>query len=85
MVNIDATTPQLKIIKEVADAIISRDVKKVETLISKDFAFKTFPKIAELPDLTKEEYLPKFEVVFGAFAEIDVRTLHSWTSFNSTY
>lgn len=84
MVNIDATSPQLEILKKVADAIASRDVKKVEPLISKDFAFKTFPKISELPDLNREEYLPRFGEVFGIFSKIDVRILlHLWTSYDS--
>ena len=76
MITIDPTTPQLKVLKELADAIASGDVKKAEPLLAKDFTFKTFPKHAELPELTKEDYLPKYQVVFGIFAEIEVRTQH---------
>ena len=73
MVNIDTTTPQQKALKGVADAIISGDVKIVEPLLSEDYTFRTFPKSAELPDLTKEEYLQKFGALFGIFSKIEVR------------
>ena len=81
MTNIDATTPQLKALKQVADAISSGNVQTIEPLLSKDYKFRTFPKKAELPDLAKEEYLQKFGVAFGAFAKIEVCIQHLGISF----
>ena len=72
MINTDATTPQLTALKGLADALASGQVKNTEPLLSKDFTFRTFPKTAELPDLTKEAYLQKFGAAFGIFANIEV-------------
>lgn len=74
MITIDPTTPQLKAIKALADAISSRDINNAEPLLSKDWTFRTFPKIPELPDVRKEEYLQKYKAVFAVFAKIEVRT-----------
>ena len=73
MNTINATTPQLKVVKGLANALTSRDLNKVEPILSKDFVLKTFPKSAELPDLTKEEYLQKYGAVLALFAKIEVR------------
>ena len=73
MNTIDTTTPQLKVVKGLANALTSRDLNKVEPILSKDFVLKTFPKSVELPDLTKEEYLQKYGAVLALFAKIEVR------------
>ena len=70
MNTIDATTPQLKVVKGLADALT---LNKGEPILSKDFVLKTFPKSVELPDLTKEEYLQKYGAVLALFAKIEVR------------
>lgn len=72
MTNNNATTPQLKALKELGDALASGNIKNAEPLLSKDYIFRTFPKVAELPDLPKEEYLQKMGAVFGAFAKVEV-------------
>lgn len=63
MVNIDTTTPQLKAVKQIVDAITSRDLTTLELPFSKDFSFKTFPEAARLPSLMKEDYLMKHKAV----------------------
>lgn len=73
MVNIDATTPQLKVLKELTEAIASGNIKNIEPLLSKDFTFRSFPKTAELPDLTKEGYIQRFGAGSGVFNKIEVR------------
>lgn len=73
MTNINATTPQLQVIRRLANAITSHDVKSAEPLLSKDFTFRTLPKAADLPDLTKEEFLQKYSAVWDLFAKIEVR------------
>lgn len=76
MVNIEATTPQLRVVKGLADALVSRDLSNAEPILSKDFILKSFPKAAELPDLTKEEYLQKYSAVLALFGKMEVRTQH---------
>jgi len=75
MPNIDPTTPQLKIVKAAMDAIGSRDMKIIEQFLSKDFVFRTSPKVAELPDLPRKDYLLKFEAAFSVFSDCEV-TIH---------
>lgn len=72
MANIDATTPQLKILKEFAEALISRRLTDAEPILSKDFILKTFPKSPEIPDLGKEEYFKGFGAKLALFAKVEV-------------
>jgi hypothetical protein len=76
MTNGDHTTRQLEVFKGFADAFATRDTTNILQIFSKDFVFKTFPKAAELPDLTKEEYLQKYRMIFPAFAKIEVSALY---------
>ena len=81
MVNLEATTPQLKVLRQWADAHHSRDLHDAEPIFSKDFALKMFPKAAVFPDLTREEYLQKYSVAFSLFTNVDVRAQNPWTAF----
>ena len=76
MTNLDATTPQLRAIKGIADAYTSRDLKGLEPILSRDFIFKTFPKSSEFPDLTKEEYIQRYGLVTALLAGVEVRIKH---------
>ena len=61
MANIDASTPQLKVVKEWLDAITSLDVSKVVPLISKDFKYQSLPHVTELleiRDQARDAHLP---------------------------
>lgn len=73
MANIDAATPQLKVIKGFMAAIATRDLQNVEPFLSKDFVMKTFPKTPELPDLAKEEYLKQHGILLALFSKVEVR------------
>jgi hypothetical protein len=57
MANIDATTPQLKLVKQFYDAYISLDIKNVEAHISKNYKFQTYPKVDHMPEESKGEHL----------------------------
>lgn len=76
MINLEVTTPQLKLVKELADATVSRDIKIAERLISKNFIIRTFPKAVGLPDLTIEEYVQKYAQIFSVLAKIEVCIQH---------
>lgn len=72
----NATTPQLKVVKALANALASRDLNNAEPILSKNFVAKIFPKVAKLPlELTKEEYLQKYGAVLPMFAQIEVRCI----------
>lgn len=74
MANLDATTPQSKVIKGIVDAFATRDLNNLEPILSKDLVFKTFPKVAEHPDLTKAQYLRMYGAMDALFARAEVRT-----------
>ena len=73
MVNFDATTPQSKAAKGLFDALAALDLNKARPVLSKDYLFKSFPKSAELPDLTKEEYIQKYNAILVLLAQVEVR------------
>ena len=72
--NFNATTPQLKALKNVFDAYLTLDLANAEPLISKDFKFQTFPKIANLPDEEKGGHLERYGPLFALMTKIEVRT-----------
>ena len=74
--NFNATTPQLRAVKKIFDAYLSLDLTNAESLISKDFKFQTFPKIANLPDEGKGGHLERYGPLFASMTKIEVRTLH---------
>jgi hypothetical protein len=81
MVNLDATTPQLKVLKQWADAINARDLKAFAPVLSKDFTLKLLPEAAEFPNLTGEDYVQKYGLAISSFSKADVRTRHLQNAF----
>lgn len=61
MVAIDATAPQTKVVKGLADVLASRNLNNARSILSSDFVAKVVPKVTEFPsDLMEEEYLQKY-------------------------
>ena len=77
--SIDAATPQLKVIDTVFEAYSARDVNLIAPLLSKNYAWGSFPKVADLPDLTKEDHIELFGRLFERLAKLDVRVQHRRT------
>ena len=78
---INATTLQLKFIAEVFAAWRTLDMSNVEPLLSKNYVQKSFPRSADLPDLTKADLVAKHELFFSSFTKIEVRIKHRETTF----
>ena len=76
MANIDATTPQLKVVKSFLDTYLSLDVSKTESFMSRDFKFQTFPKVAELPDEPVAAHVQRYEGLLAAMTKLEVRIEH---------
>ena len=76
MVNIDATTPQLKLVKQLLEAYISRDIDKVVPFISKDFKFESFPKTADLPDEAGVAHIQRYGPILTALTKAEVSIQH---------
>jgi hypothetical protein len=81
MINIEATSPQMQIVKVWTDAHTSRDLNRAEPILSKNFIARMFPKITGFPDLTKEEYLLRYSAAFALFSKVEVRIRHLGTAF----
>ena len=76
MVDIDATTPQFKAIMVMRDSFNARDLRDFEALLSKDWVFTTHPKVPELPEVRKEEYLRLYKTFFSSFTKVEVYVHH---------
>ena len=84
MVNINATTPQLKLVKQWLEAHASRDIDKVAPIISKNFKFQAFPKTTDIPEEAKEGHLQRYRGILGALTNVEVRTQHWRTTVRVT-
>lgn len=76
MSHIDTTTPQLKLIDKTFDAYDTRDISNAAPFLSKNFTYRSFPKIAELPDQTKDEHIELFGPMFARLDKLDVHIQH---------
>ena len=74
MSSLDATTPQLKVVKNFIEAYRTSSVKNIEPLISKDFKFSSFPTIPEHPDEEKEAHLERYAPLFSLVTKLEVCT-----------
>ena len=66
-------TPQLKLLKDYADAYSSLYMNNVEQYMSKDFKYQTFPKIPEIPHQSKEAHIQNWRAIFSLLAKQEVR------------
>jgi hypothetical protein len=73
MANIDARTPQLKVVKKWLDTLTSLDMNEVDPLISRNFTYHSFPKTIDLPEQTKEVYIQWFDVLLASITKSEVR------------
>lgn len=73
MSSFEATTPQLRAVKDFKDAYGTLDLNNIKPFASKDFKFQSFPKIPELPDETMEEHIERCLPFFSSFTKVEVR------------
>lgn len=76
MSNIDAVTPQLKLVKDWICAYGSHDFGDLQTYVSRNLKFQTFPKIVELPDESVMEHMERYKLAFSFFTSLEVRIRH---------
>jgi len=81
MSNLDATTPQLKVVKNLLDAYCTLDISKIEPFISKNFKFQTFPETINLPNEGREVHIQRYKGLLAAMAKLEARTTRQRTSF----
>jgi len=73
MVDFDASTPQLRLIKKLLNGYCSLDMSNVEPLLSKDYQYEPFPECAEFPKQTKESHLKLWGEVFSSKTEVRIQ------------
>ena len=66
-------TPQLKLVKDYADAYCTLDINNIEQHMAKDFKYQTFPKISEIPDQSKEVHIQKWGPILSVMTKEEVR------------
>jgi hypothetical protein len=71
MVNLNATTPQLKAVKRVVDTYGSRDLNSA-TIFSKNFKFQSFPKTTDHVEEAKGEHVNNYGGVVSSYATMEV-------------
>lgn len=72
-INFDTPTPQLKVTRTLLESYMTRDLSKVEPLLSKDFKYRSFPEVDHHPEETKEEHMENWGPRFSSFSKVDVR------------
>lgn len=81
MCNIEATTPQLKAVKDFLDAYISLDINNVAQHTSKNYKFQTFPKIAEHPEEEQGAHFERYGAILSSVKKLEVRIQCLETAF----
>jgi hypothetical protein len=79
MVNVDSSTPKLKVTKKWLDAFSSRDASRLGPLLSKNYKNHTFPSI--YPEETKEEHIRRYEKMVVPMTGLEVRIQRRRTAF----
>jgi len=72
MVDFDASTPQLRAVKNWLDAFITLDMKNVEPLLSKNFQYHPFPETADISKESGGKYLERFGGALSAASKAEV-------------
>jgi len=72
MPNLDASSPQLKLVKNLFDAFTSFDLVNLACHLSKDFQYNALNGVADLAELDKEGYAGFIGGVFGGVTKLDV-------------
>ena len=84
MIDFNASTPQLKAVKDWIDAYLTLDINKVEPLASKNFEYQPFPETTEFFKESREKHLETFGQLLAATNKFEVRIQHPRTAFKHT-
>ena len=71
--NLDASTPQLKVVKDFVDAYLIPDINKAVPLASKNFTYQTFPKISDHPDEARVGHFERWGSLLSLLEKAEVR------------
>jgi len=81
MADFDASTPQLKAVKNWLDAYCTLNMENVGSLISKNFQYQAFPETPEIPKETKKRHIERYKDMFSAANKFEVCAQRRRTAF----
>ena len=85
MSNIDASTPQLKTVKNLFDAITALDLGNIATLLSKNYRYEAFNGATDdLAKLDRERYAEAVRGFFAGMTKLDVSIQQRRATMNPT-
>ena len=84
MFNLDPSTPQLKVVKDLMDGITSFNLDEVVTLLSKKFQYEVLNGVTDLAKLDKERYAAMVQGLLDGIAKVDVSIQQRRTILNPT-
>ena len=73
MADFDASTPQLKAVKNMCDAYLSLDMNRVKLFLSKNYQSETLPESDDFPKQTKESHSQTWGKIFSLVNKHEVR------------
>lgn len=73
MVDLDSSTPQLKVVKNLLNALTTLDVNNAGPYLSKNYQYEPLPESAELGGQTKEKHLQSWGEIFSSVKKFEVR------------
>lgn len=76
MVNFDASTPQLNVVKQWLESYASLDTKNTNRLLSKNFQYESYPRSSNNPDEPKEAHVKTWGTRLSSMNKLEVSGIH---------
>ena len=74
MCSLEATTPQLKVVKDFLDSYGTLSINNAAPYISKNYKFQTLPKVVGRPEEEKGRHPERHEAMLSLLKGAEVRT-----------
>ena len=81
MADLENSTSQVKVVKQLLDAYASLDMNNVEPLLSKNYQYEPLPESTDVSKQTKESHLQMWRKVFSLVNKHEVCIRHQSTAF----
>ena len=75
MINFEASSPQLSLVKKWLESYISRDTKNTDPLLSKNFQYESYPKSPSTPNQSKEAHLKLWGTGLSSMTKLEVGSI----------
>jgi len=72
MVELKASTPQLKVVKKLMDAYLSLNMNDVAPLISKNYQYEALPRCTDFPKQATGSRAGRYKEIFAMVSKVKV-------------